>query len=82
MYCQLGVINWRVKLLEKHAHPCLILSKSVNTLGKSSNYIGCKFVHESVRLFNTENRKEIDANIIFAYFDIILVEMSPSGAFL
>ena len=41
------------------------------------------FVHDGVRLFNTEqNHKEIDARITHAYFDIILAEMSSAGTFL
>ena len=36
-----------------------------------------------VRLFNTEQKhKESDAMITYACFDLILVEMSPAGAFL
>ena len=37
------------------------------------------FVHDAVRLFNTDqNNKEIDATITYPYFNLILVEMSPA----
>ena len=52
-------------------------------LGKSSNYTGCYFVHDAVRLFYTEQKhREIDAIITYARFGIIVVEISPADAFL
>ena len=37
------------------------------------------FVHDAVRLFNTDqNNREIDATITYAYLNLILVEMSPA----
>ena len=49
----------------------------------TDNCPSCYFVHNAFHLFNTEqNHKESDAIITYAYFDIILTEMSPVGAFL
>ena len=63
-----------------YMYVCIYVCMYVCTLGKSSNYTGCSFVHDAVRLFNTDqNNKEIDATSTYAYLNLILVEMSPAG---